>query len=124
MSDSPSANPQPVKRVAQIILGAMLLGILSVGVAAFAMDSKPNGQSILTIFGACMAGIQIALWVFLPGLLAHRQLRDLNPLTEDEQTVCLAQAYLTKKIIGGAATGGRADFSTGSVTSSNESQRR
>ena len=102
-------SPANLVRTTQIIIGALLTGVILFGAVAMTGQSEPK-QSILTIAGAGLAGMQILMWIVIPGMTVRSQLNSMKGLSEADLMLRLGQAYQTQKIIGAALLEGAGLF--------------
>jgi uncharacterized membrane protein YbhN (UPF0104 family) len=104
-------SPASVVRTTQIIIGALMSGLVCFGgVALTSQSSTQNNQSILTIVAAGLALMQIMMWFVIPGLIVKSQLKTMKDLSEADRMPRLAQTFQTQKIIGAALLEGAGFF--------------
>lgn len=99
-----------VVRTTQIIIGALMAGLVSFGGVALASQNQPNNQSILTILAAGLALMQILMWFVIPGMIVKTQLKTMKDLSEADRMPRLAQVFQTHKIVGAALLEGAGFF--------------
>lgn len=103
-------SPASVVRTTQIIIGALISGLVCFGGIALTSQNQPGGQSVLTMVGAGLSLMQVLMWIVIPGIVAKAQLKDLRDVAEADRMPLLAQAFLTRKIIGAALLEGAGFF--------------
>ncbi len=103
-------SPANVVRINQIIIGAMLAGLVCFGGVALTSQNKPNSESILTIMAAGLALMQILMWFVIPGMIVKTQLKAMKDLSEADRMPRLARVFQAQKIIGAALLEGAGLF--------------
>ena len=112
MYDPQSENPlaQQVK-VLQIIILAMVMGVVMFAGIAMAMQREPSGDSLLSYTAAGMALFGIVARVVVPAAIVgklRQQLAEETGLSAEAATARLATMYQTRTIVAAALVEGPA----------------
>lgn len=104
MSGQNPLSADRVGLVSQLIVSAFIVGVVMFAVLGFffyAKDSERPKNAPLGIeyIGAGMGVVQIALSMFVPGLISQAALRRLAATPPDDWRKALAPVYLTNTIV-------------------------
>ena len=102
-------EPANVVRTTQIIIGTLVTGMVVFGGVAMTSQNEPK-QSILTIFAAGMAAVQILMWIVIPGIIVKSQLALMKDINEAEVMPRLGRIFQIHKIVGAALLEGAGFF--------------
>jgi len=102
-------EPANVVRTTQIIIGTLVTGMVVFGGVAMTSQNEPK-QSILTIFAAGMAAVQILMWIVIPGIIVKSQLALMKDINKADVMPRLGRIFQIHKIVGAALLEGAGFF--------------
>jgi hypothetical protein len=108
MDQQPQLNEAGVVRIAQIVTGAMILGVLFFAGIAFAnAHGRPPGDPMLGYVAIVISAICVVLSFIVPGIAAGQTLRQQSADTSDNKYYA---GFQTKVIVRAALLEGPAFF--------------
>lgn len=112
MSDTPSQiSPDRVGRVSQIVTGALIAGVVAMGVVTW-VTAKGDAPAlpVVSLVAAGFSGITVVMRFVIPAIMVASQKGMLSGVAEQELPQKLAGLYQTKTIVGMALLEGAAFF--------------
>jgi hypothetical protein len=112
MTEAPATvSPDQAGRTAQIVVGALMMGLLTMGAVAFVVAQDKGGEaSIVSWIAAGFFGLMVIVSFFLPRTTAAQFIRELAANAPRDWRAGLAPLYLNKTIQANAMLEGSGFF--------------
>jgi hypothetical protein len=104
-------SPDQVGRSAQILVGALIMGLVFFGsIAVMVRQDKTVEMGVLAYLGAGMAALMILISLIMPGQITRDPIRRLAEQRPEDWKPALAGLYQTKTIVANALLEGSGFF--------------